>query len=62
MGGMKTTANEAGAVAVASAIVDEEYEPGVPGRACTECHSAWPADEADEETWHHAAGCSEVVS
>lgn len=47
--------------AVRSATVDEEYEPGVPGRACTECNHAWPADEADEEPWHHRQDCSQTT-
>lgn len=38
-------------------IVDEEYERGVPGRACKSCNSAWPATERDEEPWHHADDC-----
>lgn len=48
---MKTT-NE-----TVKAIVDEEYEPGVPGRACYDCNSAWPATEPDEESHHHARSC-----
>lgn len=39
-------------------IVDEEYESGVPGRACLDCSSAWPASESDDESWHHAQGCA----
>lgn len=38
-------------------IIDEPYDPGVPGRACLLCKSAWPASEADEEPWHHTAKC-----
>lgn len=42
---------------VVRGIVDETYAPGVPGKACLECDSAWPADEC--ETVHsHARGCS----
>jgi ferredoxin-like protein FixX len=44
-------------------IIDEEYDLGVPGRACLECSSAWPASEReDHASWHHAAGCTMVVS
>lgn len=43
-------------------IIDSEYDPGVPGRACLECNSAWPASEPDEEHWHHARGCSVLQS
>ncbi len=42
-------------------IIDENYDPGVPGRACTSCNMAWPADEDDDAHWHHRAGC-EVAS
>ena len=40
-------------------IVNEDYSPGVPGRACLSCRSAWPATEPDDEPWHHAAGCED---
>ncbi len=43
-------------------IVDEEYEPGVPGRACLDCNSAWPASEPDEESHHHASDCVQAQS
>ena len=42
---------------VISLLIDEDYEPGVPGRACVKCHSAWPASEPDDRPWHHEAGC-----
>jgi len=41
----------------AGVIVDEEYERGVPGRACLLCDSAWPATEPDDEPWHHGGNC-----
>ena len=39
------------------AILDEEYEPGVPGRACPACNCGWPASEPDDSWWHHERGC-----
>ena len=41
-------------------IFDEEYDHGVPGRACAECNCAWPATEPDEENWHHDFECSQA--
>ena len=39
-------------------IVDEPYDrDGTPGRACLSCNTAWPADEADDEPFHHRPGC-----
>lgn len=39
-------------------IIDEPYDlDGRPGRACTDCNSAWPSSEADDEPWHHADDC-----
>ncbi len=46
-----------GVGAMKDQIVDEEYEHGVPGRACRACNSAWPATEPDEEPWHHGNDC-----
>jgi hypothetical protein len=44
-------------------IVDEEYEPHVPGRACLDCHSAWPTSEGEDHAhWHHSSGCPQVQS
>ncbi len=47
--------------ATESRIVDEDYDPGVPGRACLDCNSAWPATEADDAYWHHRDGCAQAV-
>ncbi len=44
-------------------IVDEEYDPGVPGRACLDCNSAWPTSEpGDHIAMHHSHGCAQVQS
>jgi hypothetical protein len=54
------TALESG-VSLTLSVVDEEYEPGVPGRGCVKCTRAWPASEPDDSPWHHASTC-EVAS
>lgn len=41
----------------ASLVTDSEYEPGVPGKACTVCNSAWPASEEEVDTCH-ATDCT----
>ena len=42
----------ASAVATTSLIADEEYDPGVPGKACLLCNSAWPASEGESDLHH----------
>ena len=52
--GRKTLSLAERPTVAACGIVSEPYDcAGTPGRACLDCHSAWPANEPEA----HAPGC-----